>query len=197
MYTWKEEVNILKPNAYDKVLQTMREMVHSSTFEKITVSEICLKADVSRNTFYKHFKDKNDVIEQIISNTISAPLSELRKLYTNHDLPPTFLLEWMYQQFYDDRLFYEQISSYTGQNSFESFIFQHTSQIIEEKLASHDLPELEKNYTVYFYAKSHTDLLIKWIRDGMIVEPKIIASYYAKWTLPLWQNLNAQKSDNL
>lgn len=182
----------MKQSTYEKILSAMRELVSLVPFEKITVSEICLHTNISRNTFYKYFKDKNDIIEHIITQSITKPMNELRNLYTNHELPPTFLMEWMYQQFYNDREFYEQISNYTGQNSFESFIFQHTSEIIKDKLVAHPLEAIEKEYTIFFYAKSHTDLLIKWIRDGMIVEPKTIASYYEKWTLPLWQNLNKQ-----
>lgn len=31
----------------------------------------------------------------------------------------------------------------------------------------------------YFYASSHTMLLVKWIKDGMIIPPKQMASFYA------------------
>ncbi|MGN1386308.1 MAG: TetR/AcrR family transcriptional regulator [Bacillus sp. (in: firmicutes)] len=179
----------------DRIINSLRQLVMQKDFEKITVQEISALAGISRKTFYQHFHDKNDVIEHIILMKITQPLQELRKLYIHHDLPSTLVLEWLYQQFYEDRIFYEHISTYTGQNSFQEFILNHTSQIISEKLADSSLSAEEKEYMIYFYASSHMMLLIKWIQDGMIVPPETMAGFYKKWTIPLWSDLNMQKGD--
>ena len=53
----------------------------------------------------------------------------------------------------------------------------------------------EKEYMIYFYASSHMMLLTKWIQDGMTVPPETMASFYKKWTIPLWSDLYMQKGD--
>lgn len=37
-------------------------------FEKVTIGDVCDKAMVNRMTFYKHFKDKYDLLEQTIDH---------------------------------------------------------------------------------------------------------------------------------
>ncbi len=29
-------------------------------------------------------------------------------------------------------------------------------------------------------------LLVKWMKDGMVIPPKQIASYYERWTIPIF-----------
>ncbi|MGG3942097.1 TetR/AcrR family transcriptional regulator [Peribacillus psychrosaccharolyticus] len=186
-----EEIDV--QSAKDKLILSFRQLVIIKEFEKLTVAEICEKANVSRKTFYTHFKDKNDIIEQIVLHSISQPFKEMRMLYTLHDLPSTLLMEWLYQRIYEDKEFYANISSFTGQNSLQEFVLKHTTEMLETILESVDMSEVDKEYTVYFYAASHTLLLIKWICDGMIVSPKKMAGFYDKWTIPIWQDFSQNK----
>lgn len=179
--------------ARDKIILSFRSLVMNKDFEKLTVAEISEAAGVSRKTFYQHFQDKNDIVEQIVLTNILSPMSDLRKLYMNHDLPSGMVLEWLYQQFFDDREFYIQISEFTGQNSFQQLILQETSVIIAKKVASLEMSDIDKEYMIYFYASSHTMLLLKWIRDGMKLAPKQIAGYYEQWTLPVFQQINSSE----
>lgn len=169
-----------------KIINSFYQLVMSQDFIKLTVSEICEEAQISRKTFYKYFKDKNDIVEQILIKDILLPMQKLRELYINMELPSGMILEWQYQQFYKERKFYERISAFTGQNSFYEFILKHSTEIISEKLKILKLSDIEKEYMTYFYASSHTMLLVKWIKDGMIISPKQIASYYERWTIPIF-----------
>ena len=171
-----------------KIIDSFHSLIMKRDFKKLTVSEICEAAQVSRKTFYKYFKDKNDIVEQILIKDILVPMNKLRELYINMELPSSMVLEWQYQQFYKERKFYERISSYTGQNSFYEFILNHTSRIISEKLKPLHLSEVEHEYMTYFYASSHTMILVKWIKDGMIIPPKQMASYYESWTIPIFMH---------
>ena len=182
--------DIAVQSAKNKLILSFRQLVIMKEFEKLTVAEICEQANVSRKTFYTHFKDKNDIIEQIVLHSLSQPFKEMRKLYTLHDLPSTLLMEWLYQRIYEDKEFYANISSFTGQNSLQEFVLKHTTEMLETILESVDMSEVDKEYTVYFYAASHTLLLIKWICDGMIISPKKMAGFYDKWTIPIWKNFS-------
>ncbi len=180
-------------SAKEKLIIGFRHLVLKKNFEKLTVAEICEQANVSRKTFYTYFKDKNDIIEQIVRHSLTQPFAELRKLYAMHELAPTFIMEWLYQQIYEDRDFYSEISRFTGQNSFEEFLLKHTTSMLDNALADTNMSDLDKEYTVYFYATSHTALLIKWIRDGMVVSPAKMASFYEMWTIPIWRKFHEHK----
>ena len=169
-----------------KIIRGFYQLVMLKDFRKLTVSEICEAAEVSRKTFYKYFKDKNDIVEQILIKDIIVPMEKLRELYINMDLPEGMILEWQYQQFYKERKFYERISEFTGQNSFYEFVLKHSSELISKKLKPLQLSDIEHEYMTYFYASSHTMLLVKWIKDGMLIPPKMMATYYEKWTIPIF-----------
>ena len=181
----KNEMQIAKK----KIILEFRKLVIKKDFDRITVGEICEHAQVSRKTFYTYFKDKNDIIEQIFLQSITQPFREFRELYMTHDLPASLIMEWLYQRIYEDREFYANVSRFTGQNSFQELVLKHTTETLEMILKTVDMSEKDKEYMIYFYAVSHTMLLIKWIRDGMIVSPKKMGSYYEKWTIPNWRIL--------
>lgn len=177
--------------AEDKLIAGFRSLVIRRGFEKLTVSQICEHANVSRKTFYTYFRDKNDVIEHIVSKSLTEPFEELRKLYAVHDdLPVALTMEWLYQKIYEDREFYMNISNFTGQNSLQDFFLKHNIEMLTDALSHIEMPDEDREYTVYFYAASHTMLLIKWIRDGMVVSPKRMAAYYEKWTIPVWRDIS-------
>lgn len=179
--------------AKKKIILVFRKLVSMKDFDKITVAEICESAYVSRKTFYTYFKDKNDIIEQIFLYSITQPFREFRELYVTHDLPAALIMEWLYQRIYEDREFYANVSKFTGQNSLQELVLKHTTEMLDKTLADSCISEIDKEYTVYFYAASHTMLLIKWIRDGMIVSPKKMGSYYEKWTIPGWIDISQNK----
>ena len=44
------------------------EILKTKSFEYITVSEICKKAGVNRSTFYLHYENTRDLLEETIRN---------------------------------------------------------------------------------------------------------------------------------
>lgn len=50
------------------IIQTANELFLKHGFKKISVDEICKKAGVSRKTYYTYFKNKEEVIKQVISD---------------------------------------------------------------------------------------------------------------------------------
>ena len=54
------------------------ELMDEKAFEKITISDITQKAMINRGTFYSHYKDKPDLVDQIeneILDEVSASIS--------------------------------------------------------------------------------------------------------------------------
>ena len=173
-----------KPKSYRQIINTFRELVMTKDFEKLSVAEISVAAGISRKTFYQYFKDKNEIVEHIVYESIIQPMKHMRNLSGSFEFPSLTIMSWLYEQLYRDSLFYSRISSFTGQNSFLELMLSFTSDIVYEKFNSLNISEQEKEYSIYFYASSHTMVLIKWINDGMQITPKEMASFYEKWTIP-------------
>lgn len=50
----------------------------TKSFEEIKTTEIYKKAQVSRNTFYRKFNSKNDIVEKIADNLIVNYISQIQ-----------------------------------------------------------------------------------------------------------------------
>lgn len=173
-----------KPKSYKQIINTFRSLVMTKDFEKLSVTEISTAAGISRKTFYQYFKDKNEIVEHIVYESIIQPMRHMRSLSGEFEFPSLTIMSWLYEQFYKDRLFYSRISKFTGQNSFFELMLSFTSDIVYEKFKTLNISEQEKEYSIYFYASSHIMILTKWINDGMQISPKEMASFYEKWTIP-------------
>lgn len=60
------------------IKEALLKLLDNQSLKKITVREICLKADVNRATFYRHFTDIYNLYEEICKEIISKvyPLEE-------------------------------------------------------------------------------------------------------------------------
>lgn len=65
-----EDKRIIKTKKYLK--DTLIELLDEMPFEKITVTMLCQKADISRITFYSHYDDKYDLVEDIFQDMIAT-----------------------------------------------------------------------------------------------------------------------------
>lgn len=59
----KRKLQAIKTKAI--IYDTFLEMVQECEFEKLTVEKICKKANVSVGTFYHHYRNKYEIIEEI------------------------------------------------------------------------------------------------------------------------------------
>ena len=50
----------------------MLELLHTMDFNQVTVASLCRQADVGRATFYTHFDNLTDVLEELVEDAIKA-----------------------------------------------------------------------------------------------------------------------------
>lgn len=63
------------------IRQAFMEAMKSKPFQKITVADICALAEISRPTFYFHYADKFDLLDEIGENMLSsANLTKISEL---------------------------------------------------------------------------------------------------------------------
>ncbi|CAK8054751.1 TetR/AcrR family transcriptional regulator [Eupransor demetentiae] len=47
------------------ILESFAKVLANTPFSKLTVKSICDEAEINRNTFYHHFKDKYDILDAV------------------------------------------------------------------------------------------------------------------------------------
>lgn len=72
----------IHPSTYlykDFISNALITLLYVKKIELITITELCQQAQVSRRTFYRHFKDKNDVADYYITKIMKNLALELKK----------------------------------------------------------------------------------------------------------------------
>lgn len=74
-------------------------IIENNDIEGITIGEISSRADLNRGTFYIHYKDKNEIIEELYYDAIEGlqqalwtPYKSTKKVILNGVAPSTYLI---------------------------------------------------------------------------------------------------------
>ena len=66
----KKDLRVIKTQ--NLLYNTLLELLKSSPFEEIKVSDICDKALINRSTFYAHYSDKYELLASYIDDLKKA-----------------------------------------------------------------------------------------------------------------------------
>ncbi len=66
-----KKMDLRVKKTYKQLLDAFLVLMAEKSFEELSVSEICDKAQVHRATFYKHFKDKNEFLNFCFESYLS------------------------------------------------------------------------------------------------------------------------------
>ncbi len=114
---------------HDAIMGTFTEMLQEMPFDKITVSELVRRCNISPNTFYYHYHDIYDLLNAWFMDGMNKFISENRDVTSWRDIIKQIL-----------RLCKEHDAAtyhiYNGlsRDSFERFAFQQSNDIIQLSL---------------------------------------------------------------
>lgn len=154
-----------KNNLYNALLELMKE----KSFEEIKVSDICSKALINRSTFYSHYEDKYELLEDLIKDLKESLSNDLKKNTTISNTKE-YYLEMI-------KLFLNNIEE--KRNSYLAIAINNRNSILTDILydvINKDIIEhLHKNYTnekevplsivANFYLGAVISIGLSWIQN--------------------------------
>lgn len=164
-------------NTKEKITNAYKQLVIENHTTKISVLQICEACAISRTTFYNHYKDVNDIVEEIFINDAVQPM--LQTLYIDINAK-NITYNW-YLNFMKNKEFYQIAIKNDGQNSLFETIIEKLTEIncaIYSKQENLGLSNEDIEYLAYKYAASQAMLLKKWMLDGMVISPEKMMKYY-------------------
>lgn len=69
-----------------QIVSTARDLFWKFGFRRVSIEEICREANVSKMTFYKHFKNKDELIKYIIDLITGIAMKKYREIMDS-DMP--------------------------------------------------------------------------------------------------------------
>lgn len=176
----------------DALIQLLKEKDLSS----ITVQDITDKAELTRGTFYLHYRDKqhfliqstdemlNDLIEQVKS-------PKMEKKYSNSDKinPPVSFLN-LFKYIAEDSEYFRLMLSDSGFPQFRSHLLnlvqkQIYGELISSVVQSEEQLAISKEILISYITSAHIGVICTWLEDGMKFSPEYMAAQLTQLT-PFW-----------
>ena len=169
-----------------KVIQdSLMELMKDRSILKITVKDICALADISRSTFYDHYKDQYDLLQQIEEETltyITDLLNRFEGKYNKQGL--TEMLEELLNCIANNNAFQVLFSEY-GDLDFQSKLFKRHFTL-HKQLAKNFYGKMHDEETVacyFIFTSNGTSSLIQyWLKNNMHIPVPQLAKMIVKWT---------------
>ena len=142
-------------------------LCQKQSLQSITVSQLLKETGVSRQTFYNHFKDKNDLICYVYDTYIVPDFDE-------HHMDIDFYesLLQTFQNIKKYHKFMKQACQIEGQNCLKDYIVEHCQQFDlkwhQNLYRSNPMPDDLKFATIY-HANASSSMTLSWILSNMPV----------------------------
>lgn len=177
------------------------QLLKKKPFEYITVSELCKTAHVNRATFYLHYENLGELLEETAMRLIDTFLSyfdadsgrlsidfadcELDELYFIHD---KYLIPYL-NYIKENREVFSTASLNMKTFGFDRVYNLMFENIFSPILARFHFPEDERKYVIKFYLNGVNAVTEQWLCDGCEKSVCEIAKIISKCANPNTQNI--------
>lgn len=127
-------------------MDTAHDLFFRFGFKRVSVEEICSTANVSKMTFYKHFKNKNELIKEFINDLYVQAFKEYYEIM-EQNIPYAKKTEQIihWKLAYQEKLSHEFIKEYLGSSDPEiKTFFQQKQKEVINKIVN-DYKDAQKN----------------------------------------------------
>lgn len=149
------------------------ELCEKTPLESLTVSQILKTTGVSRQTFYNHFKDKNDLICYVYDRYIVPDFKD-----DNMSIDFYKSLLETYENIKTYHHFMKQACQMDGQNCLKDYMTQHCQDFDlkwhQNLYGTKPMPDTLKFATIY-HANASSSMTLSWILSDMPVPCEEIA----------------------
>ncbi|OSB11739.1 TetR/AcrR family transcriptional regulator [Paraclostridium bifermentans] len=175
---------ILKTRSVIKESLTL--LMKEKSFDKITIKDITDKANINRATFYLHYMDKYDLLEQSqndILNEIREVLADAFKIFNPQSLPiqdaNTIIpfISCVYECIGKNSDFVKVILGGNGDLNFQ-LKFKSLIEELIKKISVIKTPDafcIPLKYLIETATSMHIGIISRWLEDGMIETPSELA----------------------
>lgn len=145
------------------------ELMQEKPFKQITIKELCEKADLNRTTFYLHYNDQQDVLDDIEKEVIEQTAEHIKNVSPSIDtveLIETFLL---YVQ-KNDTLFRTLLTGDSNEE-FQLEFIRHALETIHDRLPSYG-DSVSERYVLTFLMYGTIHIIIEWLESDFDISAR-------------------------
>lgn len=158
----------------------LTQLLQEVGFEQLTVSQLCQRAGINRGTFYLHYQDKFDLMEQLKEET----LSQLRTFFIEnqeHDVHLVLVLEYIKENY--DFIYALSQSNYLNFKAtireFMLQLFQREDPADLQAFLGRNFP-INQKYALECVLSLVEGIINLWVSSGAKESPQEIRDIFSK-----------------
>ena len=151
------------------IRRAFTELLRQKPIQSISIKELCEKAGINRGTFYSHYVDIHDLLQQMEDEMLDDFEKSLEPLLTDRNLHPVEISTEIFQCLKDNS---DLCTVTLGEYGDKKFAFKLLNIGKEKCMQAYaryfkGATPKEIEYFYYFASAGCIGLLQKWLDDGM------------------------------
>lgn len=162
--------------------EALLELMEEKDYKKITVREISERSNLNRATFYLHYLDKDQLLEEMLDEAledlrVSVQVKDIEFKYESDNPHPIFirLFTKMIEnnRFYKIMLVQEKVPYFTEsvREILETFVARGTQYMVENKIEFN----VPKEISIAYIASAYLGVISWWLKNEMPYTPVYMA----------------------
>lgn len=152
------------------IVKAFEELARVKNVDRITVKEITDKCQISRNTFYYHFKDIYDVLEEMLNQRVEQIIETLElNMQSGNSVQDTRRAGMRY--ILDNRELFFNLYQSAGVQEVKMYLDKSSSvlghYLIDRLSEGMNVSERDKDLIISFYQYAHAGMMAEWLEKGM------------------------------
>ncbi len=163
-------------SAQAQFARALEQLMERKPLSQIRASQVIGESGLSRQTFYRYFRDLYDLIDWV-------HLEKTRLAFELFDVNRNLEESWCVclQLMLGSRTFYRQAMTLEGYNSFYRSYYLRCQKNLLRYLGQGLPADAESTqFAIHFAAAGITQTLLEWIRGGMVQPPCVMAKRFVE-----------------
>lgn len=136
---------------------------------KISVRELCERAELNRSTFYAHYSEPKDILDEIESEILTETEAHLKKIGAETDAGAhRYIVSFLKFIRQNDKTFRVLLIDSADPEFRARFMNQSIVQFVSNLRI--DLPERIEQYVFSYILNGSTGIIIQWIRSDYSID---------------------------
>ncbi|WP_066387409.1 TetR/AcrR family transcriptional regulator [Neobacillus mesonae] len=174
------------------IRDTLTELIEEKGFEGVTIRDLTERAKINRGTFYLHYRDKYDLLEQSEDEVIKgivqlvhgiSPIEAVAYTSQNEPFP---IIQKLFEYFQENANFMKVILGPKGDPAFQVKLRELITETFLNKMAKEINSEammVPVEFLTTYVSAAHVGVIQHWLETGMEKSPREMTLILAKMTL--------------
>ena len=146
------------------IMSTFMQLLENESLDKITVRDIVEECEINRNTFYYHYSDIYDLLDDVFrvetEKFMSEDVDENTTFGEEYERAACFVLKYKKAILH----IYDSKKRDVLQNYLETLAFSFISRFVKKEADGYGLPDEDIDYITGFYTHAIVGNTLGWIK---------------------------------